>query len=123
MSESIEDLNIENEMLAIQSYKKELAEIVADKQSLVDRLMAEISATSEPYLERIRAREENIRNAALLRQSAFLCDAGRVTYRKGYARHSWDDKALMGYVAAGHDELLMFRKETEIKPSVSVEVF
>ena len=48
---------------------------------------------------------------------------GRVTatLRSGYTRATWDGKALNGYAAA-HPEILDFRTERQVGPSVSIKV-
>lgn len=46
----------------------------------------------------------------------------RATYRKGYTRYSWPNAALEGYAAA-HPEILDLRKESQVKPSVKVELW
>jgi len=43
------------------------------------------------------------------------------TMRSGYTRESWDGKALTGYAAA-HPEILAFRTEREVGPSVTIKV-
>lgn len=42
-------------------------------------------------------------------------------FRKGYTRASWDGKKLEGYAAA-HPEIMAFRSETKIGPSVVITV-
>jgi hypothetical protein len=42
-------------------------------------------------------------------------------YRSGYKRVSWDSKRLDGYAAA-NPEILAFRKESEVSPTVSISV-
>lgn len=48
-------------------------------------------------------------------------DGVEATYRKGYTRASWDGKGLAGYAVA-HPEIMAFRSESSVGPSVSVKV-
>lgn len=77
-------------------------ELAEDLQRLAD-LKAQI-------VERVKARGETVEHGNV-----------KATYRQGYTRTTWDNKALDGFAAA-HPEILPFRKETMTGPSVSIKL-
>lgn len=113
---------LEAEIHALKKCKDDLAETIQPLMDQKAKLDEEIAALSAPFEKEIAEREENIRNAVLVLEKSYKCDVGKVTYRKGYPRVSWDDKALQGYMSAGHPEIEQFRKETFVKPSVTIVV-
>lgn len=105
--------------------EKKLVELATLKTAMAEELKPHVLAmdsTEEKYTSSISELEQIIKDVTLLRATSFKSEHGKVSYRKGYVRASWDDRALLGY-AVDHDAILSFRKETEVKPSVSIEVY
>jgi hypothetical protein len=91
-----------------------------DEREQLENKMREIM---DPFMIQIQEHEDNIRNITLMNETSYKGDDGsKVTYRKEHVRTSWDTKALEGYAAAGHDEILQFRKEKVVKPNVSISI-
>ncbi|WP_407356769.1 hypothetical protein [Methanolobus sp. WCC5] len=114
--------DIEAEFAAIRSLKQAMYEELGEYKALRQELEAKIREIMDPFVEEIQAHEENIRNAVLMQEKSYKGNLGKATFRKGYPRYTWDNKALEGYVAAGHEEILQFRKETFVQPAVSISV-
>ena len=74
-----------------------------------------------PSMDKLERLKETIKTLVLQEGSTVSHGATTATYRKGYARVSWDSKKLDGYAAA-HPEMLPFRSETGVSPSVSISV-
>jgi hypothetical protein len=115
-------INIDTEFLAIQQLKQAMTTELGPYKAQLQELEAKMREIMDPYVEKIQAHEENIRNAVLMQEKSYKGELGKATFRKGYPRYTWDNKALEGYVAAGHEEILQFRKETFVQPGVSIEV-
>jgi hypothetical protein len=116
------DINIDNELAAIRQEKATMLEKVAPLKEQMAELEEQMRELMDPHVARIQDHEENIRNATLMLEKSFKGEHGKVTYRKEHVRTSWDTKALEGYAAAGHDEILQFKKESVVKPNVSIKV-
>lgn len=114
--------DIDTEFLAIHQLRLTMAEELGPYKAQMQELEAKMREIMDPFVEKIQAHEENIRNAVLMQEKSYKGELGKATFRKGYPRYTWDNKALEGYVAAGHDEILQFRKETFVEPSVSIGV-
>lgn len=106
--------NIYNARLALNEATKEIREKIM-------ALEKEMEAIAEPHELAISEAEARIKNEILVEGKSFKCDFGKATYKKEYERHSWDDKALMGY-AAVNPVIEKFRKTTTIPASVSLSV-
>jgi hypothetical protein len=107
---------------------KEKLQKYAELQRLYDENLQDVK-------DALRIAEEN--NASLLSEintlekeiKADVSEIGKsiatsvanANYRKGYVRTSWDSKKLDGYAIANPD-VLKFRKETVVKPSVSIKL-
>lgn len=94
----------------------------AKRDAVLVTVKAELDALAEEYQPMLDAIQQNmsaletIIKAAVVQEGASVKgDFCQVVYAKG--RISWDTKAIEGY-AAGHPEILQFRKECE--PSVSI---
>lgn len=91
-----------------------------DEREQLENKMREIM---DPFMIQIQEHEDNIKNLALMAEKSYKGDDGsKVTFRKEHVRTSWDTKALEGYAAGGHDEILQFKKETIVQTSVSIAV-
>jgi len=87
----------------------------------IDKLEQQYNEIAEPFDTQIADIETEIKKAAIVAKHSFKTKYGKVGYRKGYIRTSWDTKMLLGYAVA-HKEVLEFKKETEIKPSVTIKI-
>lgn len=114
--------DIGTEFFAIQQLKQTMTTELGPYKAQLQELEAKMREIMDPYVEKIQAHEKNIREAVLMQEKSYKGELGKATFRKGYPRYTWDNKALEGYVAAGHDELLQFRKESFVQPSVNIEV-
>lgn len=117
MSEMIEEIQAIKELKL--QMKLELGDL-PEQRALLEEKMRDIM---DPFIVRIQEHEDNIRNITLMNETSYKGDDGsKVTFRKEHVRTSWDTKALEGYAAAGHDEILQFRKEKVVKPNVSISI-
>ncbi|MDP2217485.1 MAG: hypothetical protein Q8J68_09385 [Methanolobus sp.] len=114
--------DVDTEFIAMQQLKQVMTEELGPYKTRMQELEAKMREIMDPYVEKIQAHEENIRNAVLMQEKSYKGDFGKDTFKKGYPRYTWDNKAMEGYVAAGHEELLQFRKKTFVKLSVTIEV-
>ena len=71
--------------------------------------------------ERLDALEKEIKIAVVEEGHSERGFGISVTFRSGYVRNSWDNDKLEGF-AAVHPEILPFRKQTDVNPSVSMKV-
>jgi len=114
---------LEAELIALKKCKAEMNETTRPLTEMIAKLSEEVELLSKPFREEIAKHEETIRNAALVMEESYTVDGvGKVTYRKGYERVSWDDAALQGYMTGGHPELEQYRKTTFVKPTVMISV-
>ncbi|WP_440952057.1 host-nuclease inhibitor Gam family protein [Methanococcoides sp. FTZ1] len=112
---------IDQAFAKIMSLKQEMQVAVAPMKSQMDALESEMREIMDPFVAQIQEQEEVIREAVLENQASFKGDFGKATFRKAYPRYSWDNKALEGYAAAGHEELFQFRKETMVQANVTIK--
>jgi hypothetical protein len=115
-------ISLEDEFVAIQLLRRQMREKIAPLKEQMDELEIQMRLVMDPYVAEIQEREDTIRMAVLERGESFKCDAGKATHRKAYPRYSWDNKALEGFAAAGHEEILQFRKESMVQASVSIKL-
>ena len=71
----------------------------------------------QPMMDSLDELAETIKRLTLELGEDVETEAGSATIRKGYARTSWDGKALSGYAAA-HPEIKQFSKLSVVKPTV-----
>ncbi len=89
-------------------------------QAEIMKLQEKIDNISEPFAEKARILEDEIKAEVLGFGRKYEHPLAEVSYRKGYIRASWDTKKLDGYSVA-HPEIQEFKKETEVKPTVSIK--
>jgi hypothetical protein len=82
-------------------------------------LQEQLGKVSEPYEQAKAELMAELKPLAIAHGKTYKGQCGTVKFRKGYIRYTWDGKALNGFAAA-HPEILEFRKESEIAPSVNV---
>lgn len=99
-------------------------DLLKQYRQLHDALTDEIDQVQTKLIE-IRAPLDSLEGqikSAVIAQAASAGGYGiKATYRRGYARISWNNKKLDGYAAA-HPEILAFRTESQVKPGVSIKV-
>jgi len=71
--------------------------------------------------ERLDALEKEIKVVVVAEGHSERGFGVSVTFRSGYVRNTWDNDKLEGF-AAVHPEILPFRKQTDVSPSVSMKV-
>jgi len=123
------EVHIQTVMAAIKDIRAEEAEACHDIDIEIEVLNAKLivaqgvrAIIAEPFVSPIAEREAHIKELMLDIGKTVKNECGTVSFRKGSIRTSWDSKALEGYAAGGHDEILQFKKETEIKPSVTIKM-
>lgn len=96
---------------------------VSDERAMqTRRLRGQLEDVSIGYRLQLAQLESEIKKLVVsLGTPIVVAGCARATYRRGYTRTSWNGKALKGYAAA-HPEILEFKKETQIKPSVSIKM-
>ncbi len=115
-------VDIDHELSEIQSLKEQIQLRTESQREQMDVLEKQVREIMDPYVMKIQEITERVEAAVLENAESFKGDHGKVTFRKSYPRYSWDNKALEGYAAAGHDELYQFRKETVINANVQIKV-
>ena len=91
-----------------------------DLESMLNELVA-MKAEAAPMLDAIKTLEKQIRQHVSDTGEVAEVDGAVVSIRNGYTRTSWDGKALNGFAAA-HPEILEFKTEKQIGPSVAIKV-
>ncbi len=109
------DLQAAADLLRLDKENKRKAIITPEIQAQLDELDAEYNPTIEAAQANAEALARDIKAAVIDMGVTVKAGAAQAVYAKG--RVSWDTKALDGY-AAGHPEIIQFRKEGE--PSVSL---
>lgn len=114
--------DIDVRFMFIQNLKAAMADELGPLKSQMQDLEAKMREMMDPFVAQIQEHEDCIREAVMLQEKSYKGEHGKATFRKGYSRYSWDNQALEGYVAAGHEEILQFRKESFVQPAVMLEV-
>jgi len=111
-----------NKMSIIRGLESKIVQDCADLDAQIKELMKKRRAIAEPIEEEIEEHKQEVKSEVLKRGSTFKCDYGEAKFRKGYVRTSWDTKKMEGY-SADHPEILQFKKETQVKPNVTVSIY
>ncbi len=95
----------------------------------VDEQIANLSeirnSLARPYQERLNEIETQIRLPMLDRASSFVCAYGKIGYRKGAVRRTWNLDALDQICEAKpeiKEQIWPFREEKTGEPSISIKV-
>jgi len=99
-------------------------DLLRDYRQEYDLQMPAIRKLEEALLkrrEKLDALEKEIKAAVVEEGHSERGFGISVTFRSGYVRNTWDNDKLEGYSAA-HPEILPFRKQTDVGPSVSMKV-
>ncbi len=106
---------------------------IADEQSeackLLDIQIENLTETrqilAEPYQYKLADIEAQIRLPMLDRQGSFICSFGKINFRKGAVRRTWNLDALDQICEARKDiknVIWMFREEKDGEPSITVKL-
>jgi len=114
-------MDVSMEFQNLKELNTELDEATKEINSQIEALVAKKDEISKPYLDKITECRQKIINETMNLKESIKTDYGRAIYRKGYTRYSWDNKKLEGY-AAIHEEILKFRKESQIEPTVMIKM-
>lgn len=91
----------------------------ADLLAKIEALQNELAEISAPFEQAKTELMAELKPMAVAYGKTYKSEIGMVKFRSGYIRYNWDSKALTGFAAA-HPEILAFRSETQIAPSVNV---
>jgi hypothetical protein len=110
-----------NTLAELQTHQEALriaqeAAVPATIRRRLDALAARFAPQRESLAHQVALLEGDIKTAVLAHGASVKGRRLQAVFLAG--RTSWDDHALQGYAAAGHEELLAFR--TMGKPSVSL---
>jgi hypothetical protein len=103
----------------IKNISEAQAAATADIAARIDELQQQLEAVCQPFEEAKAELMAELKPMAIAHGQSYKSEWGTVKFRRGYTRYSWDNKALNGFAAA-HPEILEFRRETEVGPSVKV---
>ncbi|WP_135612781.1 hypothetical protein [Methanococcoides sp. AM1] len=112
---------IDQELAEIMTLQQEMQVALGPLKEQREELESQIREIMDPFVLKIQEITERVEAAVLENAESFKGDHGKVTFRKSYPRYTWDNKALEGYAAAGHDELFQFRKESIVEAKAMVK--
>ncbi len=112
----------------LQQYKNN-QESLKKEVELVDteivRLQSYRDGLAYPYMGILQDIETKIKAIMLETKQSYVCDIGRITYRKGGVKRSWDLDGLdFSCKVDDHIKAVLwqFRKETPFDPSISIKL-
>ncbi len=95
----------------------------------IDEQLANLSeirkALAQPYQDRLNEIEAQMRQPMLDRATSFVCEYGKIGYRKGAVRRSYNIESLDMLCNAEPEVKKLiwpFRSETVVEPSISIKV-
>ena len=110
--------NATERIIYVRAAKNErLKELNAEFEELQER----IASIAEPFDDEISRYEAMINDEVMKTASSYKNEHCKATFTKGHTRVSWDTDKLLGYAVA-HPAVLEFKKESEIKPRVSIKI-
>jgi hypothetical protein len=77
---------------------------------------------SKPYDDKIKIKEKLLKDITLNECKTLECNYGKVTFRKGYDRISWDRKKLE-VLSIKNPEIIKCRKLKFVKPNVFIKYY
>ena len=108
---------------------KRIADAQAEACKMLDIQIENLSETrqilAEPYQHKLADIEAQIRLPMIDRQSSFICSFGKINFRKGATRRSYNLDALdqlANHDAYIKDKIWAFRTETTGEPSITVKL-
>jgi len=126
MSEIPYEVRVEGVAARLENWARIQAEL-AERTAGIDAEIRELMERRAQVGERYHKELAKLNSAILvevydLGEGVEVEGIARATYKGGYTRYSWPNAALEGYAAA-HPEILKLRKETQVKPSIKVELW
>ena len=115
-----------NELL--NEYKQISAKVdnaVKDINRQIEELIEIRSEISKPYLDELNDIEARIRLPMLEYKHTFISSAGKINYRKGAVRRTWNLDALDQICEAKpsiKNEIWAFREEKTGEPTISIKI-
>lgn len=112
----------------LQEYKENQEAIKKEVESVdleIARLQSYRNSLTHPYEVAIQDIETKIRIIMFETKKSYDCDIGRISYRKGGVKRSWDIDALdLSCKIDDHIKAVIwqFRKETSFEPSISIKL-
>ena len=91
----------------------------------IDRMTEVRNILTRPYQDKLADLEAKIRLPMLDRKASFDCEFGKISYRKGAVRRTWNLDALDQICAAKpeiKENIWAFREEKIGDPSITVKV-
>ena len=91
----------------------------------IERLQDARKVIAEPYEAHLINIETKIRLPMLDRKASFICNFGKISYRKGAVRRTWNLDALDQVCDAKpqiKDAIWAFRSETIGEPNISIKL-
>lgn len=91
----------------------------------IKKLTALREMIAKPYQDNLADIEAKIRLPMLDRKTSFICNFGKISYRKGATRRTWNLDALdqvCGAKPEVKEAIWAFRAETVGEPSISVKL-
>jgi hypothetical protein len=112
----------------LREYKEITVEMI-DRCKYIDAnliaLTKEKEENARPYLEKLAELEAQIRIPMLERKATFISSSGKINFRRGATRRSYNLDALdkLAYADAYiKDKIWAFRTETTGEPSISIKL-
>jgi hypothetical protein len=112
----------------MKEYRQTVYELEAECHNVNEDIinLTEIRNTlARPYQDKLANLEAKIRLPMLDRKASFVCEFGKISYRKGATRRTWNLDALDMICAAKpeiKENIWAFREEETGKPSITVKV-
>lgn len=112
----------------LQEYKENQEAIKKETESVdleIARLQSYRDSLTYPYESTIQDIVTRIRVIMFGMKKSYDCDIGRISYRKGGVKRSWDLDALdLSCKIDDHIKSVIwqFRKETPFEPSISIKL-
>lgn len=120
MSEEIKEL--------LQEYKENQDALYKEVSSVneeIARLQSYRNSLAEPYQSILENLEFRIKTIMLEAKQSYECEIGKVTYRKGGVRRSWDLDSLDSVCKFDphiKEVIWSYRIETPFAPSISIKL-
>lgn len=120
------EAQLKDKLKALAEVKRTWEKECADVQLRMEDLEVEYHKKSAPFESQYQALEIEIKDMTTRLARSFKCSDGEVTFKKGGVRVSYESRSIDKICSTdpGIRKLLLpFRKETQVSPSIKVEVF
>lgn len=119
-------LDIKEWLALLKKARDDKNKVCENLEDQIKFLQEELDEKSRPFNNQMATIENEIRTLAIERGESFKCGHGAVSFRKGYPRITYSAKALDSLSKsneAARQLIWPYRTETQVGPSVSIEVF